>query len=145
MCSTPELSGRNRGRSRTARQACCDQRSRPASPVAAARHGRTGQPVSPLPGAAVRCAPTDVRRHFAAVSIYQAQYPLVAGFAVRLAQDRAEQEFTDGLRELLDWLAATQAFQSGSAERRQGSWLNQLVRWMLRTPVAPRCKHYVSN
>jgi len=56
-------------------------------------------------GAAVRCAPTDVRRHFAAVSIYQAQYPLVAGFAGRLAQDHAEQEFTDGLRDLLDRLA----------------------------------------
>jgi len=61
---------------------------------------------SPLPGAAVRCAPTDVRRHFAAVSIDDAQYPVVAGFAGRLAQDHAEQEFTDGLRELLDRLAA---------------------------------------
>jgi len=58
-----------------------------------------------VPGAAVRCAPRDVRRHFAAVSIYQAQYPLVAGVAVRLAQDHAEQEFTDGLRDLLDRLA----------------------------------------
>ncbi len=97
------------------------------------------------PGAAVRCAPTDVRRHFAAVSIYQAQYPLVAGFAGRLAQDHAEQEFTDGLRELLDRSPPTQAFQSGSAERRQGSWLNQLVRRLARTPVAPGRKHYVSH
>jgi len=33
------------------------------------------------------------------------QYPVVAEFAVRLAQDRAEQEFVDGLRDLLDRLA----------------------------------------
>jgi hypothetical protein len=105
MCLTPELSGRNRVGRAPSRRACCDQPSRPASPVAAARHGRTGQPVSPLPGAAVRCAPRHVRRHFAAVSIYEAQYPLVAEFAGRLAQDHVEQEFTDWLRDLLDRLA----------------------------------------
>jgi len=31
---------------------------------------------------------------------------VVAEFAVRLAQDHAEQEFADGLRDLLDRLAA---------------------------------------
>jgi len=41
----------------------------------------------------------------AAVSIDAAQYPVVAEFAGRLAQDHAEQEFTDGLRDLLDRLA----------------------------------------
>ncbi len=41
----------------------------------------------------------------AAVTIDQAQYPLVAQFAGRLAQDHAEQEFADGLRDLLDRLA----------------------------------------
>jgi len=41
----------------------------------------------------------------AAVSIDAAQYPVVAKFAGRLAQDHAEQEFTDGLRDLLDRLA----------------------------------------
>jgi len=61
---------------------------------------------SPLPGAAVRYAPSDVQPHSAAVSIYQAQYPVVAGFTGRLTQDHAMQEFTDGLRDLLDRLAA---------------------------------------
>jgi len=97
------LDGTEVGRA-PSRRACCDQPSRPSSPVAAARHGRTGQPVGPLPGAAAKCAPRDVRRHFAAVSIDDAQYPLVAEFAGRLAQDHAEQEFTDGLLDLLDRL-----------------------------------------
>ena len=57
--------------------------------------GALGSPVSPLPGAAIRCAPTDVRPHSAAVNIYEAQHPLVAEFAGRLAQDHAKQEFTD--------------------------------------------------
>jgi len=42
----------------------------------------------------------------AVVTIDEAQYPVVAEFAVRLAQDHAEQEFTDGLHDLLDRLAA---------------------------------------
>jgi len=58
-----------------------------------------------VPGADVRYAPRYVRRQFAAVSIDAVQYPVVAEFAGRLAQDRAEQEFTDGLRDLLDRLA----------------------------------------
>jgi len=41
----------------------------------------------------------------AAVSVDEAQYPVVAEFADRLAQDHAEQEFADGLRDLLDRLA----------------------------------------
>jgi len=41
----------------------------------------------------------------AAASIDEAQYPVVAEFAGRLAQDHAEQEFADGLRDLLDRLA----------------------------------------
>jgi len=39
----------------------------------------------------------------------------------------------------------TQELQSRSAERRQGSWLDQLVRRMPRTPVAPARKHCVST
>jgi len=42
----------------------------------------------------------------AAVTIDEAQYPVVAEFAVRLAQDHAEQEFADGLHDLLERLAA---------------------------------------
>lgn len=42
----------------------------------------------------------------AARRIDEQQYPLVAEFAVRLAQDHAEQEFTDGLQDLLERLAA---------------------------------------
>jgi len=39
------------------------------------------------------------------VTIDEAQYPVLAEFAGRLAQDHAEQEFADGLRDLLDRLA----------------------------------------
>lgn len=42
----------------------------------------------------------------AAARIDGQQYPLVAEFATRLAEDHAEQEFTDGLADLLDRLAA---------------------------------------
>jgi len=42
----------------------------------------------------------------AVVTIDADQYPNVAEFAVRLAQDHAEQEFSDGLHDLLDRLAA---------------------------------------
>lgn len=42
----------------------------------------------------------------AALIVDSGQYPVVAEFAVRLAQDHAEQEFTDGLHDLLDRLAA---------------------------------------
>ena len=100
--------------------------------------GALGSQLARCPVPAVRCAPTDVRRHSAAVSIDEAQYPLVAEFAVRLAQDHAEQEFTGGLRDLLDRSPPTQAFQSGSAERRQGSWLDQLVLRLARPPGCPR-------
>ena len=48
----------------------------------------------------------NVGPQFAAVSTYKAQYRVVAEFAGRLAQNHAEQEFTDGLRDLLDRLAA---------------------------------------
>ncbi len=42
----------------------------------------------------------------AAIRIDEEQYPTVAEFAVRLAEDHAEQEFTDGLADLLDRLAS---------------------------------------
>ena len=57
---------------------------------AAARTAADGPPVVPV---------------VAAVHIDEQQYPLVAEFAVRLAQDHAEQEFHDGLADLLDRLA----------------------------------------
>lgn len=41
----------------------------------------------------------------AAIKIDEERYPRVAEFAVRLAQDHAEQEFDDGLAELLNRLA----------------------------------------
>ena len=41
----------------------------------------------------------------AAVHIDDKQYPTVAEFAVRLAEDHAQQEFTDGLHDLLERLA----------------------------------------
>lgn len=41
----------------------------------------------------------------AAVSIDEHQFPVVAEFATRLARDHAEQEFIDGLHDLLDRLA----------------------------------------
>jgi len=41
-----------------------------------------------------------------AVTIDEQQYPVVAEFALRLAEDHAEQEFVDGLHDLLDRLAA---------------------------------------
>jgi len=94
-----------------------------------------------LPGAAVRCAPTDVRRHFAAASINAVQYPLVAEFAVRLTQDRAEQEFADGLRDLLDRFATTSALQSRSAERRQARGWTSWSAGCRAPPDAPRRKH----
>ncbi len=50
---------------------------------------------------------------------------MVAGFAGRLAQDHAEQEFANGLRDLVDRLAA----HPGAPV----------------PPVAPRHKHYVST
>ncbi len=42
----------------------------------------------------------------AAVRVDEHEYPLVAEFAERLAEDRAEQEFTDGLHNLLRRLAS---------------------------------------
>jgi len=62
-----------------------------------------------IAGAPLHDASTDeapVAPIAAAVTIDEAQYPVVAEFAVRLAQDHAEQEFADGLRDLLDRLAA---------------------------------------
>ena len=41
----------------------------------------------------------------AAVAVNEQQYPTVAQFALRLAEDHAEQEFNDGLDDLLDRLA----------------------------------------
>jgi len=61
-----------------------------------------------IAGAPLHDATTDeppVAPITAAVSIDDAQYPVVAEFAGRLAQDHAEQEFADGLRDLLDRLA----------------------------------------
>jgi len=61
-----------------------------------------------IAGAPLHDATTDeapVAPITAAVSIDEAQYPVVAEFAGRLGQDHAEQEFTDGLRDLLDRLA----------------------------------------
>ncbi len=61
-----------------------------------------------IAGAPLHDATTDeppVAPITAAVTIDQAQYPVVAEFAGRLAQDHADEEFTDGLRDLLDRLA----------------------------------------
>lgn len=50
----------------------------------------------------------------AAITIDEERYPVVAEFAVRLAQDHAEQEFVDGLKDLLDRIA----LQPGAAPER---------------------------
>jgi len=94
MCSTPELSGRNRGRSRTVPERAVT------SPQGRRRQLRQPAARCRRPVRAERRPPITT-----AVSIDEAQYPVVAEFAVRLAQDHAEQEFADGLRDLLDRLA----------------------------------------
>ena len=116
------------------RRACCDQPSRPASPVAAARHGRTGEPVArcPVPPSGARRQTSD-------------------GTSLRSASTRRSTRWSRSSP--AGWLRTTPsrssptasatcstgspptpALQSRSAERRQGLWLDQLVRRMPRTP-----------
>ena len=56
------------------------------------------------PGLRVR--PGDMVTTAGAGAVQHERYPVIGEFAVRLAQNHAEQEFTDGLHDLLDRLAA---------------------------------------
>jgi len=103
MCSTPD--GTEVGRAPSGERAATSLKTGVAScgsPVRA--HWAVSWPAAPVPPSGARRETSNLTSLRSAST--KARYPLVAGFAGRLAQDHAEQEFTGGLRELLDRLAA---------------------------------------